>query len=135
MRLSNFEIRDGYAIVVDGRVLDLHNDFDFEEFRYDVVANRATLAWTATGTRVSGGRRFSLNFDSVDFLKVEGPGSDHEPDDARVLAFLGFLHPDQADVMDGFLEKNDGDGTYHMIIALESNLAIKIHAEEVRCEF
>lgn len=41
----NFNIKDNHAIEIAGRLIDLHNNFDFVGFDYNVADREIKLHW------------------------------------------------------------------------------------------
>jgi len=41
----NFYIIDNHAIEIEGRQIDLHNNFDFDSFNYNVADREIKLYW------------------------------------------------------------------------------------------
>ncbi len=137
MKMSNFEIGDNYAISMGSIWLDLHNDYDFETYWYDATTNSTVLLWVLSKQHppeVSLAQKISIRFTSVKLLKTDLLTDAEISADAETVAFLGFLHPDDLDVMDGCLTQRESDSTYHMIFRFENGLSIKCFAETVTCE-
>jgi hypothetical protein len=40
---SNFKIEDNYALTYEGRHIDLHNNFNFSGYDYDIFKRRIIL--------------------------------------------------------------------------------------------
>ena len=45
MRATNFSMKSGIYFVVGGAQLDMHNDYDFTAFSYDVPTRSLLLTW------------------------------------------------------------------------------------------
>lgn len=50
------------------------------------------------------------------------------------LSFMGYLHPDDLAVMNGFLLEESSSSSHHMIFAFEGGFVLKIFAEEAMFE-
>jgi len=137
MKLSNFEIGDNYAINMGSTWLDLHNDYDFETYQYDATTNSVFLLWVRSKLRpseTSAAQKIVVRFTDVKLLKTDFSVSTVASADAETLTFLGFLHADDLEIMDGCLTQEESDSTYHMIFRFESGLSIKCFSEIVTCE-
>jgi len=137
MKLSNFSIGDDYAISMGPTWLDLHNDYDFETIQYNVAANSAVLVWVRSRLNPSENslaKKITVRFEAVKLLKMELQANDGASDDAGILAFVGYLHPEDLDVMDGCLTQEESDSAYHMIFRFENGLSIKCFSEAVTCQ-
>lgn len=71
-------------------------------------------------------------FDNVALLKLQTEDNDKN-NGKETLSFIGYLHPNDVDLMDGCLDEDEANPTYHMIIAFEGGLAIKIFSESAVC--
>jgi hypothetical protein len=137
MKLSNFEIGDNYAISMDSAWLDLHNDYDFKTYQYDATTSSAVLLWVRSKlgpSETSLAQNIAVRFVNVKLLKIELLAGAAISADAETLSFLGFLHPDDLEVMDGCLTQEESDSTYHMIFRFENGLSIKCFSETVTCD-
>ncbi len=64
MIASNFTIKESIYLVYLNAEYDLHNDFDFEYYSYDVKKQRISLRWKkATGDWVSNNLPSDIEFD------------------------------------------------------------------------
>ena len=134
MNLVNFETSEGYAIRMGSTWIDLHNDYDFETCLYDTASRSAILSWVRSSRASSHlAQKVSLRFVDLRVFKVELLEGCVEPDDARTLNFLGFLHPDDLEIMDGYLDQEESDPTYHMILRFEDGLSIRCFAKTATC--
>lgn len=88
---TNFEIKENYALNFEGRHIDLHNNFNFTGFRYDVVKCELVLSWLkSTGDWVGKDELNALTLThlSVSFLNILN--TDTKNADAHCLADLGY---------------------------------------------
>jgi len=137
MELLNFEIGDNYAIKMGSTWLDLHNDYYFEACQYDAATNSVVFLWVRSKLRSSDtvvAQKLAVRFANIKFLKTELLAGATATADANTLTFLGFLHPDDQEVMDGCLTQEESDSTYHMIFRFENGLSVKCFSETVSCE-
>lgn len=69
----NFEIEDNYAISFKGKHIDLHNNFDFLGFEYDVTKMIAILRWeksTEEWANKETIKRLSIIHKNVSYLSI-----------------------------------------------------------------
>ncbi len=135
MKKVNFLVDSNYALDVDGQHIDLHNNFDFESVEYSIRHNRVSLTWikgTGNWVKTDAPENIKIVFDNVLLLKVQTDDYD-KIDDKVTLSFIGYLHPEDVDLMDGCLDEGEATSAYHMIIAFEGGLAIKIFSEKAVC--
>ena len=135
MEKVNFLVDGNYALDVDGRHIDLHNNFDFESFEYSTKQNMLSVTWVKVigdWVQIEVTEYVKIEFDNVVFLRIQA-GDYDKNDDKKTLSFIGYLHPDDVDLMDGCLDESEANSNYHMIIAFEDGLAIKIFSEKAVC--
>ena len=133
MRLVNFSIYKNYLLKIEQIEIDMHNDFDFKGHQFHEQKKVLKLKFSkSTGKWVHKieVNNFALLFEGVDFWKEKAGKKDSSRQDQETVEFIGYLHPDEIDVMDGFLDSYVKN--YHMIIGFSNNGAIKVSAKSVR---
>lgn len=138
MEKGNFNIEGNHAVNFNGRQIDLHNNFDFVGFKYSSKTNNLYLIWLKSEGEWISSDEFNeveIAFKNVTFLKVRrdelkkgGAGS------SKTLSLLGYLHPDDVEIMDGSLDEIEANSDYHMIFLFEDNLAIKVGSSRAICK-
>jgi hypothetical protein len=133
VKITNFNIEKGHAISCGSYWIDLHNDYLLEEMRYDVLARVFRAAWRCSSpSQLNGGAAVSLVFAEVSLLMIQHHNAAAQnPDAAGTLSFIGFLHPDSKDVMDGYLDTSESNESYHFIMGFEGGLAVKCYCESI----
>ncbi len=106
---------------------DLHNDFCFVGLRLAPIRRIVTLEFNSLCGDCQG---LALDFSSVSVIRVSGVANDIPVGEDGCLDSFGYLHPDDLDVMDGFLPESSATESYHMIFIFRGGLAVKIYAEE-----
>lgn len=125
-------LKAGYLLAWSDIEVDLHNDYDFVGFEHSVEKSVFTLVWTRTkGSWVAENapERISVSFSGLSFLKIR-----HETEslgEPSTLEFAGYLHVEDSDLMDGYLERAEVTGDHHHIFVFDGGLAIKLGAESV----
>ena len=69
----NFDIKDNHALEIPGRLIDLHNDFNFVGFDYNVADSEIKLHWKKSNGDWVDKNEFSslvLTHIGVTYLKV-----------------------------------------------------------------
>ncbi|MBU3057894.1 hypothetical protein [Pseudomonas indica] len=137
MRLENFKIIDSIAIEYGGYYLDLHNNFNFVGLVYDVPRQRIELEWNKNLGEWSRNERYEkikLTFDAVSVFCVRARDQAKPFSEDECLSYIGYLHPDDMDVMDGFLPVGQSSDDYHVILGFEGGLVIKLYSRIARVE-
>ena len=138
MKLLNFNVGDDFiSVVKDDIYHDLHNDFDFTAYNYDVgskefklVFKRGNEDWIQN-KNIEG---LTFKFIGVSFLKIKEGDSTEYPDDESCLDGIGYNVEEMRSDMDSFLASSQFQDDYDIIFMFESGQAIKIHCKEVLLE-
>ncbi len=110
---------------------DLHNDFAFDGVRFVPTARKVEVAFKC---RTSQALLLVIAFDAVSVLRALGLKTDMPFNEDECLDCFGYLHPDDLDVMDGFLPEDVSTEDYHMIFIFRGGLVLKFFAEEARAK-
>ena len=138
MKLLNFSVGDDFISVMKDDVYhDLHNNFDFLGYSYDVVSKEFKLVFkrgNGDWIQNKGIEGLTFKFIGVSFLKIKEGDSTEYPDDESCLDGIGFNVEEMRSDMDSFLASNQFQDDYDMIFTFASGQAIKIHSKEVLFE-
>ncbi len=126
----NFSFVSMVEIRCEGTEYDLHNDFDCAEVSIKPIEGSLILVWEARADR---SQKIEIRFESIQYLRLQGVDQDMPRAEDCRLSFAGYLHPDQGDVMDGFVEDNGSMEGYHMIFCFEGGLVAKVLSRTVEC--
>lgn len=135
MRAENFLVIDSVAIEYDGSYLDLHNNFDFTALTYEVSTRRVALEWRKNSgewARNENYEKFKLLFENVSVFYVYTRNSSKPFSEDDCLSYIGYLHPDDVELMEGFLPPEQSGNDYHLIFGFESGLVIKLYSENIK---
>lgn len=133
MKKVDFSIESSSSLRVPGRLLDIHNNFDFRNLKFSPSDDCLHLEWSKTNgdwlpkDEIDG---FQLKFRGVRFLKTDGRFGEQHADN-RHLLYCGYLHPEDVEVMDGCLDEEESKPDYHMIFVFTGGLSIKLYADVV----
>lgn len=133
MKLTNFDLEETIALRHAGQYFDLHNDFDFSEFKYSVSSQHFEMQWHKSSAEecVSDNvDKIKLYFSRVNFLKIKERDREMPDSEDKCVDVIGFLPQDMRDYMDSFGIKPDYDND-DMIIIFRGGQTFKINAEEV----
>ena len=104
-----------------GQDRKVENNFDFKNLEYSTEKNILSLFWVKTKGDWVQSNEFEdiqIVFEDVLFLKIQGNASSTLAD-RKTLSFIGYLHPEDEELMDGCLDESEANPTYHMIFAFE----------------
>jgi hypothetical protein len=141
MKLINFKVNeDNISIDIKDINLDLHNNFDFQNIKYDVKNRSICLYWTKTkgawlSEEVSNKlpNNIMLEFLEVSLFKFEERDSKKPFTEDDCLSMLGFLPNDAWEHFDGAyssMPESEGD---HLLMDFMSGAALKIQSTSVQC--
>lgn len=134
MNLVNFKIADSIAIESGAQYFDLHSNYDFRGFAFNTKDNSLTLEWTkCTGAwaEKENVNFLKMMFDKVSVFAVKSRDIDIPSSENETLAYVGFLHPDDTELMEGFLPPEYNSGEHHLVFGFESELVIKVFSKSV----
>jgi len=130
----NFDIKDNHAIEIAGRHIDLHNNFDFVGFDYNIVDREIKLHWKKSSGEWVDKKEFSslvLIHKGVTFLKVIKQDEKSAYEDNCCLGEITFFPSTARAVNDSIspqTKPNDGDD---IIYFFENGQLIRIHCEQI----
>jgi len=130
----NFDIKDNHAIEIAGRYIDLHNNFDFVGFHYNVADREIKLHWKkSNGDWVDKNEISSLllTHKAVTFLRVIEQDDKSINEDDSCLGEITFFPSTAREINDSIVSQpkpNDGDDILYFF---ENGQLIRIHCKEI----
>lgn len=135
MILTNFTLIDDISIRYNKMYLDLHNNFDFQGFSYNLNTRSFELIWSASkedwaSVTIDG---FKLVFSGVTFLKFRERDSEVPFTEDSCLSNIGFMPCDDEGRkdFDSFLVPECITNEDDLTISFHSDFAIKINCQSV----
>lgn len=132
MLLKNFKIIDSIAIEFENDYLDLHSNFDFLSMLYNVENRTVELNWAKCSGEWAKHEKYKnlqLVFNFVDIFCVHPRDSEKSFSEDDSLSYIGYLNPNDLEVMEGFLPPEQSKDDYHMVLGFESGLVLKIYSK------
>lgn len=126
--IKNFKVKSMVEIEYSARTYDLHNDFDCSRILFDPISSSLSLSWICS----ADGRCVQISFEAIDLLALRGMDIEVSRKEDRRLSFLGYAHPEDTDLMDGFLPEDLAGDDYHFILGFEGGVTIKLHCRSAR---
>lgn len=130
----NFDIKDNHALEIAGLHIDLHNNFDFVGFDYNVADREIKLHWRKSGGDWVDKNEFSslvLTHKGVTFLKVIEQDEKSTYEDDSCLGEITFFPSTTREINDNIISQtkpNDGDDILYFF---ENGQLIRIHCKEI----
>lgn len=134
--IVNFEISDNYALNYEGRHIDLHNNFEFVGFDYNVPDRKIGLSWKkAIGSWVDQNELLtvSLIHTGVTYLKVVEQDENSIYEDDCCMENITFMPSTFREENDSIIPQptpNDGDD---IMFIFENGQRIRIHCNRIEC--
>lgn len=138
MQLVNFQIDSGFtSLIFQGKHLDLHNNFEFQQVAFDEIPLAAELIFAkrvAERVPETDPARLILRFRNV----REYYQKDHAPDypiecldaDASTIDMIGFSYEGE-EIMDGVTDNTPRGNLPAMLLVFVTGRAKKIVADSV----
>jgi hypothetical protein len=133
--ISNFELEDNIAIKFDGRYIDLHNNFDFIGYEYDISIRQIILKWTKSKGDWVQENEFNglqLIHRNVSFLTISYDNIQYEfPDDDKCLSFISFFPSIDRLTNNGFIEQPKPSEADDIIYSFETEHFIRVGCDKI----
>jgi hypothetical protein len=129
MKPIGFKVVGGYALETRGVFLDLHNDYEFTEYTADLENNLLRLSWQRLSREhlpPNLPQSLRLVVKGAERLRLLPTKDDRESGGARTVSFIGFLHVDQEQVMDGCVDYSEAGEEPDFIVGFEDESALKL---------
>ncbi len=130
----NFDIKGNNAIEIAGRHIDLHNDFDFVGFDYNIADREIKLYWKKSNGSWVDENEFSdlvLSHSTVTFLNVIAQDEKSNYEDDSCLGEISFFPSTEREINDCIIPQakpKDGDDILYFF---ENGQQIRIHCEKI----
>ena len=130
----NFDIIDNYAIEIAGRHIDLHNNFDFIGFDYNVADREINLHWKKSNGNCIDNNEFSslvLIHKQVTFLRVIDQDPNSKFEDGCCLGEISFSPATSREIDDCILRQPKPNDDDDILYFFENGQLIRIHCEQI----
>jgi hypothetical protein len=122
----NYNVVSTIEVLFEGRVIDLHSGRDCTAINILPADQRLVVQWGKKG----GDSDVQIEFLRVSFLAISGFDTLVPRSEDKRLSFIGYVHPEDKELMNGFLLEEMSSIEYHMIISFEGGMTLKIYAED-----
>lgn len=125
---KNFVVRSTVEIESAGAIYDLHNDFDCNFIRFNPLSSSLTLSWVSLADE----KFLEICFESIELLMLRGMDAKMPRKEDRRLSFMGYVNPEDLDLMDGFLPEDLAEEGFHFIFSFEGGVVIKLQCQSAK---
>jgi hypothetical protein len=130
----NFDIKDNQAIEIEGRHIDLHNNFDFVGFDYKIAEREIIIHWKKSSGEWVDKNEFSslvLTHKDVTYLKVIEQDENSTYEDDCCLDVMSFFPSTAREINDSIVPQsrpNEGDDILYFF---ENGQRIRINCKQI----
>jgi len=132
---SNFQIEEHYALAFEGRHIDLHNNFDFIGYNYDITNRQITLKWTKSkGDWVKDNEFANLQLihSNVTYLTISYDNKENEyPDDDKCLSDVSFFPSEDRQTNNAVLLQEKPKNGDDIIYLFQTDHFIRIGCDKI----
>ena len=130
---TNFEIEDNYAVQLNGKHIDLHNNFDF----IGLSKNGDTISVDFKRTQgdwVKNDEFKSLKFEfkNVSYEYYEDGDQQALKEDKETLGEITFFPSESREINDGIIPQTHPNETDDLIMFFEDGKVIRLGCEEIK---
>lgn len=130
----NFDIIDKHSLAFEKQIIDLHNNFDFVGFNYNVIEREIKLYWKKSMGIWLDKNEFSglvLTHKSVKYLKVIEQGENSTFEDDACLGEIIFSPSTLREINDSIIPKSKPDEKDDILYLFENGARIRIHCAQI----
>lgn len=130
----NFYIKDNHAIEIGGRIIDLHNNFDFFGFDYNIADREIKLYWKKSIGNWVDKNEFSslvLTHKGVTFLRVIEQDEKSIYEDSRCLGEITFFPSTAREINNSIVPQAKPNNEDDILYFFENGQLIRINCKEI----
>jgi len=134
MKLVGFQLLDIY-LTLDGKSHDLHNDFDFRRFSYDLKERTLSLEWTRSsrdGPARLSPQAIEVAMSGVSHFAASPRRHDLPYTEDDCLDCVSYVEP-SASVEESFTTEAPLEDQWHFAFQFMSGLVLRVQAERAVC--
>lgn len=132
--ITNFEITENYALSFEGIHTDLHNNFDFVSYKYNVRDRNLKLSWVKSkGEWVNKNELpgVFINHESVSFLNITNQDDENKFIDAHCLSEITFFPSTLREINNSFTSQSKANVDDDVLYFFINGQFIRIKCERV----
>jgi hypothetical protein len=121
-------------VILSGRLIDIHNNFEFVGFDYNVANRQLTLTWIkSAGNWVPENefKRLTFSHNNISFLTITQKDESDDPSDNTCLSEVTFFPSTQRDITDSFLTQKKPNQDDDILYFFQNGQTIRICSEEI----
>jgi hypothetical protein len=130
----NFQLTQNYALNYDSRHIDLHNNFNFINFEYNIETMTLVLRWVKSlGNWVQEDepQQLVLLHKNVSYLTVLSRDPEMSLSEDFSLSDITFFPSSSRDINDSIIDKNLPEEDDDILYMFQSGQVIRVRCEEI----
>jgi len=130
---TNFEIEDNYAIRINGRLIDLHNNFDFIGLTDNLENNSIQLTFSkSSGNWVQKNEYSEITFilSNLTYKHFIEADSVEFPEDARCLSDISFFPSDLREINDSITDQRKPNENDDLLFLFQDGKVIRVNCKK-----
>lgn len=133
---TNFNITQNYAFDLNGRHLDLHNDFDFAGFSFDNSNRQLTLNWVkgeGDWVPTDNPNILVLTIADVTYLKILPRDEFYPFTEDTCMMDITYYPSSERGEDDSIMDKNTPDASDDLIVKFQGGQIIRVKGSNIKC--
>jgi hypothetical protein len=135
---TNFEITDNHAVTIDGRLIDLHNNFNLVGFNYHTFARQFEIKWVrATGDWIKSEEvsELVLTHKNVSYLTITDRDENSGIEDEKCLGEISFFPSKNRDMNESMKMQAQPAVDDDILYFFENGQLIRLCCEKVELRY
>lgn len=135
---TNFEITGNYGVTIDGRLIDLHNNFDLVSFHYAISTRHFEIKWIkGKGDWIKKDEinELTLTHKNVTFLTIGTADENSRTEDDNCLGDISFFPSSSRDINDSVVSQNQPSEDDDILFILESGRTLRVCCERIELTY
>ena len=132
--IVNFDIENNYALIYEDKHIDLHNNFDFVGFEYNIKKKELRLTWTkSNGDWVNNSEigNLILIHSQIDYLTIIDRDENKAIDDNSCLGEITYFPSTERQINDSFMSQARPNDEDDILYLFENGLLIRVHCDKI----
>jgi hypothetical protein len=135
---TNFDIADNHAVTIDGRLVDLHNNFDLDGFSYDTSSRLFEIKWTQTkGDWIKSDEinELVLVHKNVSYLTITDRDENSRIEDDKCLGDISFFPSKNRDMDDSIITQAKPTDFDDILYFFENGQLIRVCCQTIELKY
>ena len=130
----NFQLIENYGLNCENRHIDLHNNFNFIHFEFNIETMTLVLKWVKSPSdwvQEDELPHLALLHKNVSYLNVSPRDPEMPLSEDSCLSNVTFFPSSSRDISDSIFDKSFPNGDDDILYMFQSGQVIRVHCEEI----